>query len=82
MLSSFSADQRHSSLDQSRSIVLGLEKWQECFGKRDVAQVICREFRLDGRDIDGLRLRKVCSTLYARVQQDAVQIWVSFGDAF
>lgn len=67
-------------LDQRRSLLLSLQKWQESIGQSEIAEVIGGELCLNNVHIDGFGLREVKSSLYARVQDDAVEISVGLGD--
>lgn len=74
-------DDKEGLLYQSRLHLLALKKWKESFGKSEVAQVVGLELSLDDRHIDRVRLREVKAALDARVQQDAIEISVCFGNA-
>ena len=68
------------SLNKRRLLLPTLQKREESLGQSKIAQVVCGEFCLNHIDIDGLGLRKVDSSLNARIQYDAVEIGVGFGD--
>lgn len=67
------------SLDQRRLLLLALQKRQESIRQSKIADVISGELFLHNIHIDGLGLRKVKSSLDARVQDDAVEIGVGLG---
>lgn len=73
-------DGRLYLLDQRRLLLLALQKWQESIGQGKIAEVIGGELCLNNVQIDGFGLRKVKSSLNARVQDDAVEISVGLGD--
>ena len=53
--------------------------WEECLGEPDCGCIVRDQFLVEDVQIDGFRLGEVEGSLYAGVDEDAVQISV-FGD--
>lgn len=58
-----------------------LEEGNKGMGQSNHANVVDRDFPLDLGDVHCPRLAKVHHVLDARVQEDAVKVWVGIGDA-
>lgn len=72
---------RRIILDQGRFILPTLQERQESLGECDIAQVIGNELFLDGVDIDRVGFAEIYGSLNARIEDDAIQIGMAFGDA-
>ena len=72
---------RRIILDQGRVILPTLQERQEGLGESDIAQVVGDELFLDVVQIDRVGFAEIHSSLNARIEDDAIQIGMAFGDA-
>ena len=68
-------------LDQSRFILSTVQERQERLCKSDIAQVVGDELCLNLSEINRVGLAEIHSSLNARIEDDAIQIGMVFGNA-